>query len=89
MKKKGSKRMQIKRLRFQTKQAFNSQKDPCYLLNTLQKLEAGPQVEKPHTYHLIPLNVKIDYPDYQDNQNRSSLYYLQTTVLFPESGSEN
>jgi len=48
MKKKEGKRVQIKRLRFQTKQAFNSQKDLFHLLNSLQKLEAGSQIEKPH-----------------------------------------
>jgi len=39
--KKGGKRIQIKRLRFQIKQAFDLQKDPFHLLSTLQKLEAA------------------------------------------------
>jgi len=41
MKKKGGKRVQIKRFRFQIKQAFDLQKDPFHLLNILQKLEAA------------------------------------------------
>jgi len=75
MKKRGGK--QIKRLRFQIKQAFNSQKDPFHLLNTLQKSEAGPQVENPHTYQLIPLDFEINYPDLSTNTpNRSPLFHL-------------
>jgi len=62
MKKRGGKRIQLKRLRYQIKQAFNSQKNPFHLL---EKLKADIQVEKPHTYHLIPVNVEINYPDYR------------------------
>jgi len=57
--------VQIKQLGFQIKQVFDSQEDPFHLLETLQKLEADPQVEKPHTYDLIPVDVKIDYPNYR------------------------
>jgi len=57
--------VQIKRLRFQIKQAFNSQKDSFHILKILKKLEADPQIEKPHIYHLIPVDVKIDYLDYR------------------------
>jgi len=52
---------------------------------TLQKLEAGPQVEKPHTYHLISLDVKIDYPDYRQI-TKTDPRYLQTTLLFWSQG---
>jgi len=68
MKKKGGKRVQIKRLKsngFQIKQVFDLQKDPFYLLNTLQKLEAAPQIANPHTYHLISLDFEINYLDYR------------------------
>jgi len=64
MKKREGKRVQIKQLRFQIKQAFDLQKDPFHLLNTLQKLEAAPQIANPHTYHLIPLDFE-NYPDYR------------------------
>jgi len=74
--------VQIKRLRFQIEQAFNSQKDPFHLLNTLQKLEADPQVENPHAYHLIPLDFKIDYPDYHQITKTDPRFHLQATILF-------
>jgi len=46
-------------------QTFNLQKDPFYLLEILEELEAGLQVEKPHTYpHFIPVD-EINYPDYR------------------------
>jgi len=53
MKKRGDKRVQLKRLRFQIKQAFNSQEDLFHLLEILEKLEADPQVEKSHTILII------------------------------------
>jgi len=65
MKKRGDKRIQLKRFKFQIKQAFNSQKDPFHLLEILKKLEPDIQVEKsPYPYHLI-LDVEINYPDYR------------------------
>jgi len=85
MKKRGGKRVQIKRLRFQIKQAFNLQKDLSHLLNILQILETAPQITNPHTYHLIPLDFQINYPDYRQislTDPRYSTYklrYLSTT----------
>jgi len=80
MKKRGGKRVQIKRLRFQIKQAFDLQKDPFHLLNTLQKLEAASQIANPHIYHLIPLDFEVNYPDYRQisqTDPRYSTYKLR------------
>jgi len=66
--------VQIKQLRFQNKQAFNSQKDPFHLLNILQKLEAGPQIENSHIYQLIPLDFEINYSDYRQTPQTDPRY---------------
>jgi len=80
MKKRGGKRVQIKRLRFQIKQAFDLHKDPFHLLNILQKLEAGLQVENPHTYHLIPLDFEVNYPDYRQISQTDPRYSTYKSV---------
>jgi len=80
MKKRGGKRIQIKRFRFQIKQAFDLQKDPFHLLNTFQKFEAAPQIANPYTYHLIPLDFKYWNKLSQllstNTPNRSPLFHL-------------
>jgi len=77
MKKRGDKRVQLKRLKFQIKQAFNSQKDPFHFLEILKKLEPDIQVEKSHTYpyHLI-LDVEINYPDYRQTNKTNPRYII-------------
>jgi len=80
MKKREGKRVQMKRLRFQIKQAFDLQKDPFHLLNILQKLEAASQIANPHTYHLISLDFEVNYPDYRQisqTDPRYSTYKLR------------
>jgi len=80
MKKRGGKRVQIKRLRFQIKQAFDLKKDPFHLLDILQKLETPSQIANPHTYQLIPLDFEINYPDYRQisqTDPRYSTYKLR------------
>jgi len=83
MKKRKSKRVQIKRLKFQIKQAFNSQKDLFHLLNTLQKLEAGLQIENPYIFQLIPLDFEMNYPNYRQipqTDPRYSTYKLRYLI---------
>jgi len=78
--KRGGKRVQIKWLRFQIKQAFDLHKDLFHLLNTLQKLETSLQIENPHTYHLSPLDFEVNYPDYRQisqTDPRYSIYKLR------------
>jgi len=86
MKKRGGKRVQIKRLRFQIKQTFDLQKDPFHLLNTFQKLEAAPQIANSHTYHLIPLDFEINYPDYRQISQIDLRYSTYTLRSFWSRG---
>jgi len=67
--------VQIKRLRFQIKQTLNSQKDHFHLLKKLPKIRSRPSGWKA-SYHLIPVDVKIDSKLLTDEQNRS--HYILT-----------
>jgi len=84
MKKRRDKRVQLKRLRFQIKQTFNSQKDPFHLLDSLEKLKADIRVEKPYTYpyHLIPVDVEINYLDYQQINKTDPLTIYKLRYCF-------
>lgn len=67
MKKRAGKRVQLKRLRYQIKQAIDSRQDFFHLSQELEKREKDIRVENPHTfpYRLIPVNIEPDYPDYR------------------------
>lgn len=67
MKKRAGKRVQLKRLRYQIKQAIDSRQDFFHLSQELEKREKDIRVENPHThsYRLIPINIEPDYPDYR------------------------
>lgn len=59
--------MQIKRLRYQIKQAIDSRQDFFHLAQRLHNIEANARVENPNaiSYQLIPVNIEPDYPDYR------------------------
>jgi hypothetical protein len=68
MTKKGGRRVQIKRIRFQIKQAVISNQDPLPFLQQLQQVENAPPF-KP-----TPVDFDIDYPHF-DQINKSDPRY--------------
>lgn len=77
MKKRGGKRIQIKWLRLQIKQAIASYQNSLPFLVKLKKLEPNTQInknEEPSRYQLIPVDFEIDYSNY-DNVDKSDPRY--------------
>jgi hypothetical protein len=64
MKKRGGRRVQIKRIRFQIKQAVTSYRDPLPLFLKLKEFESVNKVEPSPHYKLIPLDFEVDYPNF-------------------------
>lgn len=77
MHKRAGKRVQIKRIKFQIKQAISTSTDPFPFLQKLRELEKVTPIEKPQpsSLKLIPLDFQIDYPDFRQIKKTDPRYH--------------
>jgi len=88
MPKRSGRRVQIKRIRYQIKQSLILDQDPFLLYLQLRKIENSlpnlPETFLSHqipNYKLIPLNFKINYPDFK-NIKKTDPRFLRYKILF-------